>query len=628
MNKNVSEFLKYYIDKENKLEYAILLDGEWGAGKTYFIKSFMVEQGRKNFIYISLYGVSKFSEIEDQIFKELHPTLASKPFMLGAKIVKGALKMGATIDLGGVKEGDNSINANLDSSGISIKNFLNMETDRILIFDDLERSEIQVNKVLGYINHLVEHQNQKVILIGHEKKIQTSCDETKRVGIYNEIKEKLIGRTFVIQGDQNEAFCCFLVELNDDEVSKVLEKNKDLIFHTYKIISYKNLRSLRHALFEFKRLFGILPQKVRRNDSYISELIKHLMILIFEMRKGILTDDDLELLPTLSVYYSPRLDNEDKKKKEDWNCKLEEFFRKYEDLDFHKLVPSNNCWHQFFKQGVIDENELNESILNSIFFRDENTDDWVKLWYFRNLQNNEDFYLAYNNVVKKFNGLEYTHPGVIKHVAGLLLSLGENKIVSDEEKWDKTKIISKITDIFDKNKVEIIVEDYDYHGAYAGLGYTNVETSDFKEISGLVENLLEREKVKKYPEYAQKILEYMRSDFGQFRKFLSSEFSDKLRLYDKPILKYIDPSVFVQSYIDCSSDKKNMIEYGIRERYPSASHYKELLLELPWLEQVQQNLINQENKKSCLEKYLLKEFREYYIEKSIDILKAIKLNKV
>ncbi|HDX8372731.1 TPA: hypothetical protein RQN12_003768 [Aeromonas dhakensis] len=37
-NKHVNDFLKYYFNLEQSPEYAILIDGEWGAGKSWFIQ--------------------------------------------------------------------------------------------------------------------------------------------------------------------------------------------------------------------------------------------------------------------------------------------------------------------------------------------------------------------------------------------------------------------------------------------------------------------------------------------------------------------------------------------------------------------------------------------------------------
>ena len=41
----------------------------------------------------------------------------------------------------------------------------------ILVFDDLERCNMDINRVLGYINRFVEHDGAKVIIIADQEKI-------------------------------------------------------------------------------------------------------------------------------------------------------------------------------------------------------------------------------------------------------------------------------------------------------------------------------------------------------------------------------------------------------------------------------------------------------------------------
>ena len=59
-------------------DYAIMLNGEWGSGKTYFwnnkirnkIESMELNGKRYKTIYMSLYGISNLEEISKKIFIE------------------------------------------------------------------------------------------------------------------------------------------------------------------------------------------------------------------------------------------------------------------------------------------------------------------------------------------------------------------------------------------------------------------------------------------------------------------------------------------------------------------------------------------------------------------------------
>ncbi|GAG66153.1 unnamed protein product [marine sediment metagenome] len=173
INKHIETYLDYYLNAKFNPNFAILLQGKWGCGKTWFIKQFIKEYSNKDsykFIYLTLYGVSSISEIEDQIFQQLHPILSSKAMAITGKILKGILRASVKIDLDAVKNSDASINCQIPD--IEIPEYLKNTANCILVFDDLERCRISINTLLGYINSFVEHQGLKVIILANEEELQ------------------------------------------------------------------------------------------------------------------------------------------------------------------------------------------------------------------------------------------------------------------------------------------------------------------------------------------------------------------------------------------------------------------------------------------------------------------------
>ena len=53
-----------YLENKN-INYAIMIDGEWGSGKTYFIKNKVVGK-YENALYISLYGISSVDKLSEK----------------------------------------------------------------------------------------------------------------------------------------------------------------------------------------------------------------------------------------------------------------------------------------------------------------------------------------------------------------------------------------------------------------------------------------------------------------------------------------------------------------------------------------------------------------------------------
>ena len=74
-SEEVVSLVKEYIDN-NIYNYAILIDGEWGSGKTYFLKNILkpkieeYENSKKarKVIYISLYGMVSTEDISNSLY--------------------------------------------------------------------------------------------------------------------------------------------------------------------------------------------------------------------------------------------------------------------------------------------------------------------------------------------------------------------------------------------------------------------------------------------------------------------------------------------------------------------------------------------------------------------------------
>ena len=132
--------IKYYVG--NKFyNYAVMIDGDWGSGKTHFVKQVLLPELKKETktsIYISLYGVRNICELSKKIYIEfllkdkadkINPTL-----LTGATealdVVSGLISpfIGKYVDIE-IKEKKIQ---NLVQKFVPIK-------DCILIFDDLER---------------------------------------------------------------------------------------------------------------------------------------------------------------------------------------------------------------------------------------------------------------------------------------------------------------------------------------------------------------------------------------------------------------------------------------------------------------------------------------------------------
>lgn len=124
-NKHIIEYLDYYIKSDNT-NFAVLLKGSWGSGKTFFVKKMIDNWSTPNIendefialnpIYVSLNGLSSKKEIIDKLKEKINPFLHSKGMKISKAILKGFIKSTLKIDFDYDKdnENDGSLNLNFD----------------------------------------------------------------------------------------------------------------------------------------------------------------------------------------------------------------------------------------------------------------------------------------------------------------------------------------------------------------------------------------------------------------------------------------------------------------------------------------------------------------------------------
>ena len=218
MNENIKKFLDDYM-KNADPQYAVMLTGSWGCGKTFFINHWLedlktVENDREEVIYlkpiyVSLYGLSSLAEVKTEIDRKVNPFYYSKT----AKMLKTAAKFASKI----VFKTDLTVDENREikasaSGSLDIMSLFESDSEdvkgtRFIVFDDIERTFIPMNILLGFINFFVERCKFHVLLIGDESKLKG--DNLK---IYSDFKEKTVGRQFEIVPDVDAALDSYIAE--------------------------------------------------------------------------------------------------------------------------------------------------------------------------------------------------------------------------------------------------------------------------------------------------------------------------------------------------------------------------------------------------------------------------------
>lgn len=436
-NAHIENFLEYYLKLKESPGYAVLLSGDWGSGKTWFLKTFMDTKDHK-YLWASFNGVSRYSEIEDQFFEQLHPRLASKEMKLAGKIFKGLLKATVKIDWDDDGKADGS--ATIQNPDLKKSDFLN--TDKyVVVFDDIERSQMEIEEVLGYINQYVEVVGQKVICICNEKDI---IEKTER---YQKIREKVIGKVFEVNPDFQEILGEFL-KIEDLKKSKIdFSRLEEPILKIFTNSKSKNLRVLKQGLLEFDRIFGEIDSEVLENEKLAIHLFSVFLIFYIEVHLGNYLATEITNLTNSGFFYS--LDNSSEKKKAT--------FQKYDLPSLNTSLLPDTFWESILGEGYVPLEQISDSLKNSEYFATENTPLWRKIWRITDLTDNQ-FDEYYAELEKRIGSDEIEHWGEVVQIAGIYRTLNKKgltkRTTKDITSWAK-EYINKLRDngkLLEKNE--------------------------------------------------------------------------------------------------------------------------------------------------------------------------------
>lgn len=330
------EILRYI--KDRTYNYAVLIDGEWGSEKTYFVKRIIVpsinEQEKfsgtdRAVKYISLYGCKNIGDVQENIAWSFAENARQK--------IKNKASWGNSAD----KISENAFLSSRKIGNAILEKFLPKDLlyqiasdwlnlgEFIFIFDDLERCECPINELFGFLNELIEHENTKVIIIANEKEVsgiaevqnlegqyylslderiewpkqenyfsriypqncnsqKLTFDEIERRrkmlfpvkeanSNYRRIREKLIGVNLKYEPDIDVSISEIIKSSNCDNFTKMrLEKNVKLFISTMENYNHKNLRTFQFFLSKVNYLLEKLTS-VEIEDEYRDAVSSHVI---------------------------------------------------------------------------------------------------------------------------------------------------------------------------------------------------------------------------------------------------------------------------------------------------------------------------------------------------------------
>lgn len=296
-NGELTEYIKHYLEKD-KTRSAIMLTGGWGTGKSYYIQNELTpalqREKANECITISLYGLRSVSEISKSIYLELRAKFlqsrnetTATGRLIAKTIVKGLINRFG-INLSTSQDEMQKLYESIDLSG------------KLIILEDVERSQIDILELFGYVNNLVERDGVKLLLVVNEDEITKSisvkenpennkdsalpANTTKQ---YLAIKEKTVSDTIPFEGNCYAAVQQIIRSYNNPILSRFADKSSaENICNIMSLCKNHNLRSFIFACQKSVDIFEQMEEKYTKDTSFVQCIFFGIISFSLRLKAG------------------------------------------------------------------------------------------------------------------------------------------------------------------------------------------------------------------------------------------------------------------------------------------------------------------------------------------------------
>lgn len=432
MNDIIENFLNGYMMNPDP-QYAILLKGKWGCGKTHFINHWIdayqkhdAEDKVLEPVYVSLYGLSETKQITTAINRVLYPILYGKAAKAGKTFLKFMSAIVLKCDVDWDKDGnsDFSMNLGLDSLSIFKSEDEQVKKGNLLIFDDLERCDVPMKKLLGYLNFFVEQCNCHLIVIGDEDKIAEG--ENKK--IFGEFKEKTIGREFEIATDIHSALETFV---NQTPKNDFVVGHQEQIEKFFAMTECNNLRILRQALWDFSRFEESMTDFL--GDSRYEDIMIHVLgtyIISYCEYRG----KNHQLFDAW-IRYAIKGQQFGKEKIENLKSQLGDLHQRYNNI-YQRLSNYQTFKIEFVERVLLElntGNSIKDYVGKEYFAPEAEVRSWARINEVYAMSNTE-FISFYRSLIDDICGIQVTSMKNLGYAIAYLVYLDSRTIKEFDEK--------------------------------------------------------------------------------------------------------------------------------------------------------------------------------------------------
>ncbi len=585
-NQRVAEAIAAYCRAPAAPGYALMIDGPWGSGKTYLIKSLTARLTEENPnkplqepLYVSLYGVASPDAISQQLFAAAHPVLGGRAAQLTAKLLRGAASSALRFDLFGT--GHDGVTATIKAPGIAPLELFKSASDRVLIFDDFERARLNAAELLGYINPLVEHDGCKVLILANELEIRPDGSD------YVRWREKTIGATLRVQADAAATLPSLFAGMSQAGAKAFLEGMAVDLVSLFDASETGNLRLLQRFVVDFDRLWTALDDADLANARIMKEIAALLLVANVELRSSRMPPSSFT--SGYLGYGSGIATREPSADRLAGNAALQ----RYPSVAFRGApVPP-----EIIKEVVLDASfplqEVRALLAERRGAARPDAPSWRALWGSWSLDQDQ-----VGNVLEAFEldfeARAFTDEHDILHVVGVSLWLSDIGQPGWKADGVVTRIQSYIDDVFARPVVGSdvgLATSGGWSSNPTGLGFRNAEDPRFLTFRTSIRRLADDRRRQGYPQVAAQLKAQMTDDPEAFVREICFAPGHSASYAAISVLRHIPAADFAAHLAKVSASAREKIVSGLIRRYEGGSADSELHEERDWLHSVQAAIV-------------------------------------
>lgn len=405
---NIDKIITDYL-KNDSTDYAILINGDWGCGKTYYltnafksniskvaaphnaitkktsmirscIKKIQKEDNSRKYkmAYVSLYGLSSADDFFQRVFFGVNGWAnVGLIHFLGTSAIKGLNHLG------------------IDINGKDTKVITYIDSNVVIVFDDLERiceEKIGIKEVFGLINSYSEIEKRKVVIACNENVFMSNKENINLRTDYLKYKEKGVRYTYDYKADVWKVYDWKVGTIKEQKYKEYLKDNNQQILRVFGIGGKDNLRTLLFFMDSFEQVFNEVKNNPYR-DEVLYKLMVTMLIYTMEYKNGVSIEDLETLNPNMysldmSVITSDKhKSNGETNTKEDYSSDV---YERYSSILQH--LNNNEVFLDYIVSGYLDVTKLGKLIneMSKIIQNEKIKEEGAALFKLRNYSKLED----------------------------------------------------------------------------------------------------------------------------------------------------------------------------------------------------------------------------------------------